>query len=98
MNIDQQIAKQFCQPPREGQLFSVGQTVRVIKYIECNMPSELDYWLNTECEVLKIVPRGFISREWAYELKHPNGKRCEFKIDELDRRYIKKVNKVAGNE
>ena len=93
MNIEDQIAKQFCAAPKAKKSFSIGQTVRVIKYIECNMPSELDYWLDTECEVLAIIPRGFISREWAYEIRHPNGKRCEFKLEELDRRYIKKENK-----
>lgn len=76
--------------PKEKPLFEVGQTVRVISRIDVNMPSDLSYWLNTECEVLKVVPRGFIGREWCYELRHPTGNTCEFKAEELDMRYRKR--------
>lgn len=73
--------------PKTTPIFVVGQTVRVICRIDVNMPRELDHWLNTKCEVLRVIPRGFCCREWCYELKHPNGKTCEFKADELDLRY-----------
>ena len=93
MNIGDKISEQFCAKPKGKKSFSAGQSVRVIKHIECNMPAYLDYWLDTVCEVVNIIPRGFSNREWVYELRHPNGSLCEFKIDELDKRYIKKENK-----
>ncbi len=71
--------------------FVVGQTVRVISRIDVNMPMELDYWSDTECEVLEVVARGFCSREWCYKLLHPNGDTCEFKTDELDMRSRRKI-------
>ena len=80
------IKKMFADPEVKPD-FNVGQTVRVISRIDVNMPAELNYWLNSKCVVLRIIPRGFISREWCYELQHPNGQTCEFKSEELDLRY-----------
>jgi len=73
--------------PKTMPSFVVGQTVRVISKIDVNMPECLDYWLNMKCIVLKVIPRGLCCREWCYELKHPDGHICEFKLEELDLRY-----------
>lgn len=88
MNDD--IIKQLFAHPKSEPEFVVGQTVRVISSITVNMPEELDYWLDTKCEILNVVPRGFFGREWCYELRHPNGRTCEFTRDELDLRYRRK--------
>ena len=83
---DEMLKKMFAKPESAPD-FVVGQTVRVISRIDVNMPSSLDYWLGTKCEVLRVIPRGLGNREWCYELRHPNGKICEFKREELDLRY-----------
>ena len=82
-----EILKKMLAAPESAPDFEVGQTVRVISRIDVNMPKELGYWLNTKCEVLRVMPRGFVNREWCYELRHPNGRTCEFKLEELDLRY-----------
>jgi len=83
---DDVLAKMFS-PPKSEPVYVVGQTVRVISRIDVNMPQRLDYWLNSKCTVIGVVPRGFISREWCYLLRHENGNTCEFKAEELDSRY-----------
>ncbi|MCP4987126.1 MAG: hypothetical protein GY928_14095 [Colwellia sp.] len=80
------IKKMLAKPDGEPD-FTVGQTVRVISRIDVNMPRSLNYWLGTKCEVLRVIPRGFGNRVWCYELRHTNGKTCEFTLDELDLRY-----------
>ena len=85
--MEDEFVKKLFSKPKDKPVFIVGQTVRVISNIDINMPRELDYWLNTKCKVLKIIPRGFCAREWCYELLHPNGQTCEFKLEELDLRY-----------
>jgi len=88
-----EILKHMCSTPTGEQFFKVGQNVRVISRIDCNMPKELSHWLNSVCEVVRVIPRGLISREWSYELRHANGATCEFKVEELDLRYrIRKYN------
>ncbi len=82
-----EMLKKMLAAPESKPDFEEGQTVRVISRIDVNMPKELDYWLNEKCVVLRVIPRGFISREWCYELRHPNGSTCEFKLEELDLRY-----------
>lgn len=82
-----EIIKKMFSSPESKPDFVVGQTVRVISRIDVNMPSSLSYWLDTKCKVLRVIPRGFGNREWCYELLHPNGKICEFKLEELDLRY-----------
>lgn len=85
--METDVLAELLKDPVERPLFVVGQTVRVISKIDVNFPKECHFWLNTECEVLAIVPRGFFGREWCYRLKHPNGSIDEFKPDELDGRY-----------
>jgi hypothetical protein len=84
------VLKAILANPKENPVFEAGQTVRVISKIDVNMPASLNYWLNAKCEVLRAIPRGFVGREWCYELKHPNGAICEFKTEELDLRYRKR--------
>lgn len=76
--------------PKEKPIFEVGQTVRVVSHIDVNFPENCYFWLDTKCEVLAVVPRGFFGREWCYRLKHPNGSVDEFKAEELDKRYRKR--------
>jgi len=85
-----EVLKEMFAHPKEQPAFEVGQTVRVISRIDVNMPADLNYWLNSKCVVLRVIPRGFVGREWCYELKHPNGAICEFKSEELDLRYRKR--------
>jgi len=85
--MSDELLRAMFKKPESAPDFIVGQKVRVISRIDVNMPRELSYWLNTVCEVLQVVPRGFISREWCYQLRHPNGETCEFKGSELDLRY-----------
>jgi hypothetical protein len=84
---DDLIAKILSTAPKERPVFAIGQTVRVLSKIDVNFPKELDYWLNSKCKVVDIIPRGFIGRDWSYELIHENGKTCEFRKEELDLRY-----------
>lgn len=67
--------------------FMVGQTVRVLSGLDVNMPPELTHWLGAKCKVLRQIQSGLVHKSWAYLLEHPNGRTCEFKEDELDRRY-----------
>lgn len=87
INMSNEVMKMMFSEPESTPAFIVGQMVRVISHIDVNMPKELDYWLDTKCEVLRVIPRGLIGREWCYELKHQNGHTCEFKLEELDLRY-----------
>lgn len=70
--------------------FEVGQTVRILSGLDVNMPPELEHWLGAKCKVLQQIPSGLVHKNWAYLLEHPNGRTCEFKEDELDRRYRRK--------
>ena len=85
------MVKELFAPPQSEPDFKVGQTVRVISRIDVDMPSQLDYWLDTKCEVLLVVARGFGCREWCYKLRHPNGRTCEFTLEELDLRFRRKA-------
>jgi hypothetical protein len=85
--VQDEIVKAMFAAPESIPDFVVGQTVRVISRIDVNMPRELDYWLNSKCEVIAVVARGFICRDWSYKLLHENGHTCEFRKEELDLRY-----------
>jgi hypothetical protein len=89
--MSEEFIKQLFAQPKSKPIFEVGQTVRVISRIDVNMPKELDHWLNSKCKVIGVVARGFISRDWSYELLHKNGRTCEFRKEELDLRYKKKT-------
>jgi hypothetical protein len=90
--MNDKVIKHMISAKPEGKpLFVVGQTVRVISNIEVNFPPSLNHWLNSKCIVLNVVTRGLISKEYVYELLHPNGRICEFKAEELDRRYSRKA-------
>lgn len=84
--MNDSVLAMMCRTPEEPPVFKVGQTVRVVSRIDCNMPAELSYWLNSKCTVIKIIARGFVCREFCYELRHENGRTCEFKKSELDLR------------
>lgn len=84
------VLKALLEPIKSKPLFQIGRTVRVLKRIDVNMPGELNYWLDTKCEVIQQVPRGLISKEWAYLLRHSNGHICEFLEHEIDKRYASK--------
>ena len=88
--MEDEIIKKMFKKPEDEPVFQIGQTVRVISYIEVNFPSSMGYWFNAKCKVLKIVPRGFFGRVWCYVLEHPDGHICEFKKEELDLRYRKR--------
>ena len=93
--MSDEIIKKMFEDPKSKPIFVIGQTVRVISKIDVNMPPELDHWLNAKCVVIGIKPRGFIYREWCYELRHPNGRKCEFKSEELDHRYKRRSEKLS---
>lgn len=84
------VMQAMMEPIKTEPVFQLGQTVRVILNIDVNFPSELDYWLNSKCEVIEQKAVGLVNKRWVYILRHPNGRTCEFSEDEIDGRYKRK--------
>ena len=99
MSVTDPVMAAMLKPIDVDPLFNVGQSARVLLSVGEELPPGLEYWPGSVCMVLERIPRGLVRKVWSYRLLHINGRTCEFREEELDRRYIQRPtpsNTVSG--
>lgn len=88
MSLTGKLLEAAKKPIESEPAFSVGQTVRVLKNVSDDGQTP-KYWSGAKCECIGRGVGGMIMKRWVYQLRHENGRTCEFQEHELDLRFAK---------
>lgn len=89
-NLLQLLVNEYNKPDPRPYLFEVGQTVRVVKSV-VNDGQTPKHWAGATGSVERRKTTGLHKDHW-YVVRHATGNvTCEFREDELDRRYARRV-------
>lgn len=88
-SLADKLVEAYQRPDPKPYLYGVGTRVRVCRGREVDGQTPA-YWSGAMVEVLGRHCSGLLKQHW-YKLRHDNGASCDFKEDELDRRYRLRV-------